>query len=692
MNNANGGNVIYHFKGDSKDLDSKVSKVASGVKSAFKVAGVAVAAATTAVAGFVGASVKGFAEFEQLEGGLESLFGKGSEEMNSIIKSSEQAYKDLTMSQNEYLNAFEGSYSLVKNGMADETKAIEYTNKVLQLSSDLFNTYGGSTEYYQNAIDWALKGTYSYLDNLNIGIKGTQEGFIEAANSSGILGRTIKDVSELTNEEIVDVIQHYAEAAGAWGKTQEEAGKTIQGSLKMTKAAWSNFVTGFSKDGSDMGKLTEELVNSAVTFLNNLFPVIERALTAISDALPNVVEKIGSILPGLLQRILPSLINGAVSLLNSLGKSLPSLLQQILPSFINGIISILKSLGKALPSLIPVLMDGIMQGIKGLAKILPQLTRSIIQGIVLIVQSIAEELPTLLPIIVDAILGIIPILLENAPLILKTAVQLAVAIVKAVLNVIVQLGQKLFSLLGEIGSKLFNNIGSFCSNIFNTIKTFISNIPYYIGYIIGNIVGAIYKFVTVDIPNFVNGIITWLSELPGKIKTIIDNIINWVKSLPGKIISFVVSIKDAVVNTIKELPGKMLDIGKNIVQGIWKGIQNAKNWVISKVKQFAKGILDGIKNALGIHSPSTEFAILGKFSVLGYTKGLEGMKSEVQDTIDSMFNLQPNISGAMSSTYSPNMVVNVQNNMELDPLGQVVNRVKTFSGGAKNDYNWGAGL
>jgi hypothetical protein len=297
MNNASGGNVIYHFKGDTKDLDKTTSKVASGVKSAFKVAAGAIAATTTAVTALVTASVKGYAEFEQLEGGLESMFGKGSAEMNSIIKSSEDAYKSLTMSQNEYLNAFEGSYMLVKNGMADQSKAIEYTNKTLQLSSDLFNTYGGSTEYYQNAIDWALKGTYSYLDNLNLGIKGTQEGFVEAANASGILGRTIKDVSELTNEEIIDVIQHYAQEAGAWGKTQEEAGKTIQGSLNMTKAAWSNFVTGFSKDGADLGKLTEELVNSAVTFLGNLFPVIERALGAIADALPGVIEKIVAVLP-----------------------------------------------------------------------------------------------------------------------------------------------------------------------------------------------------------------------------------------------------------------------------------------------------------------------------------------------------------------------------------------------------------
>lgn len=121
-------------------------------------------------------------------------------------------------------------------------------------------------------------------------------------------------------------------------------------------------------------------------------------------------------------------------------------------------------------------------------------------------------------------------------------------------------------------------------------------------------------------------------------------------------------------------------------------IKNVTSWIIDKIKGFGKSVMSAIKGIFGVHSPSTEFEWVGKMNMLGLEQGMEGMKSQVQDTIDSMFNLQPNISGAMSSTYSPSTTVNVQNNMEFDPIGQVVNKVKTFSGGAKNDYNWGAGL
>lgn len=593
--------VVVEFTGNTKDLESKTNKAsstlkgfASGVGSAFKVAGVAIATAGAAVGALVKQSVDAYAEFEQLEGGLESLFGKGSQEMQSIMKTSEEAYQTLTMSQNDYLNAFEHSYSLVKNGMADETKAIEYTNKVLQLSSDLFNTYGGSTEYYQNAIDWALKGTYSYLDNLNIGIKGTEEGFLEAANASGILGREIKSVKELTNEEIVDVIQHYAESAGAWGKTQAEASSTILGSLNMVKATWSNFVSGLSKSGEDLDKLIDNLVNAFTTFAGNVIPVVVRAIQGIAKALPKIAKEIGELLPQLVKDVLPPLLEAALELIQVIGEVLPDLIITILPSLVEAILMLLNAIVQALPIIIPVLMQGIMQLVIGIIKMLPQIIDALLKGIILIIQALAEALPELLPTIIEAILEIIPMLIENIPLLIKCGIQLIWGLIKGIGQAVVLLWDK----IKEIGSK--------------------------------------------------------------------------------------------VIEHFKDLPGKLIDIGKNMIKGLWNGIKNVTGWIIDKIKGFGSSVMKAIKGIFGIHSPSTEFEWVGKMNILGLEKGMEGMKDQVQETIDGLFNLQPGITGNMNSTYSPSVNVVVQNNMEIDPLGQVVNQIKTFSGGAKNDYNWGA--
>ena len=144
MVHKNGGSVIFNFKGDSKDVKSKLTEITKDFAEAGKVIGKSIVAGTTiAIAGItslVKKSVEAYAEFEQLNGGLEALFGKGSANMQRVAKMSEDAYKNLTMSQNQYLSAFEKSYSIINNGIGKNADAIEYTNKMLAISSDLYNT------------------------------------------------------------------------------------------------------------------------------------------------------------------------------------------------------------------------------------------------------------------------------------------------------------------------------------------------------------------------------------------------------------------------------------------------------------------------------------------------------------------------------------------------------------------------
>lgn len=148
----------------------------------------------------------------------------------------------------------------------------------------------------------------------------------------------------------------------------------------------------------------------------------------------------------------------------------------------------------------------------------------------------------------------------------------------------------------------------------------------------------------------------------------------------------------AIVNAFKSIPGKLLSIGRNIVQGLWNGIQGMKSWVINKVKSLGSSIVKGLKNALGIHSPSTEFAMIGRFSVLGYTEALDKMQGDIQDKVKETFGISPQLTGAMNNHFSPNVMVNNDINVSTDPLGQTVKKIKTFSGGAKNDYNYGMGV
>jgi tape measure domain-containing protein len=172
------------------------------------------------------------------------------------------------------------------------------------------------------------------------------------------------------------------------------------------------------------------------------------------------------------------------------------------------------------------------------------------------------------------------------------------------------------------------------------------------------------------------------------VNNFVTTIVNWFKSIPSKL----ASVARGIVNAYLFIPKQMYNIGKNIMQGLWNGISGLKNYVISKVKGMGKSILNGLKNALGIHSPSTEFALIGKFSVLGFTEQLDKMKSKLQEQVNDTFGISPQLATTSSLHYSPNVIVNNTINQTQDPLGRMVNQVKTYSGGARNDYNYGQGV
>lgn len=202
-------------------------------------------------------------------------------------------------------------------------------------------------------------------------------------------------------------------------------------------------------------------------------------------------------------------------------------------------------------------------------------------------------------------------------------------------------------------------------------------------------------FVTI-VKEVIHGFIEFFKEkwetLKEKIITPIQNGINTAKE---KIDDFITTIKDFVkdiVDKFKELPDKLKEIGKEMIQGLIDGIKAKADKAVKSVKNVGKSILNGAKSVLGIHSPSKEFAMIGRFSILGYTEQLDKMQKDVQGQIAETFQVSPQLANSSSLHYSPN--VNVINNVDItqDPLGQMVNNIKTFAGGAKNDYNYGAGF
>jgi tape measure domain-containing protein len=217
-----------------------------------------------------------------------------------------------------------------------------------------------------------------------------------------------------------------------------------------------------------------------------------------------------------------------------------------------------------------------------------------------------------------------------------------------------------------------------------------------IGVVVGLIVALIATFALLwnkceAFRNFWKGLwtgikATFLVVVTG-IKSGITSVINAFK----KIATVVTSVWNGIKSTFSKMTNGMINIGKNIGTGLWNGLKSMKDWVIDKVKGMGKAILGGLKKVLGIKSPSKEFAIVGKYSAEGYVEGLDGMQKEIDKSVNATFNPFTNGSIGSMTTPTPTANVTIHNSMEMDSLGQLVNSVKTFSGGAKNDYNYVGG-
>lgn len=198
------------------------------------------------------------------------------------------------------------------------------------------------------------------------------------------------------------------------------------------------------------------------------------------------------------------------------------------------------------------------------------------------------------------------------------------------------------------------------------------------------------------IDNLVQTIVTWFNNFKTGIGNAVNGVVNFIKSIPGKI----ASVPGKIFNFFKSLPGKMLNIGLDVVKGIGKGITSGVSWIKNKIKEFVGNVTKFIKKVFKIGSPSKLMANeIGQWipkgigvGITANTDAVNKSMSNMQKEMMSTFQVSPQLANSAALHYSPTVVNNVQVNMTQDPLGQMVRDVKTFSGGSKNDYNYGMGV
>ena len=309
------------------------NKILKKIGNAGKAIGKAtLAASTAAAAGIVAvtkSAVDSYAEYEQLVGGSQLMFGDA---YSYIADKAKTAYKDVQMSQNEYLQQVNGFATGLKTSLKGNAQAAaELAHKIVVAEADVVAATGNSAENVQNAFNGIMKSNYTMLDNLQLGITPTKQGFQDLITKVNKWNAQNGKMTKYTINNLADcqsALVDYIEMQGLAGYASNEASGTIQGSVAMAKAAWSNLVTGLADENADFDTLLTNFLDSVGKVAENLLPKV----SVIIGKIPDMVRGLMPMIPPLVAELLPVAIEGVSSIISGVGAILPELVSTVVSS------------------------------------------------------------------------------------------------------------------------------------------------------------------------------------------------------------------------------------------------------------------------------------------------------------------------------------------------------------------------
>lgn len=366
------------FEKGLEDVDSTAQSSSSKIKDALgKLAPVAAAGAAAVGAAVVAISKAGldaYGQYEQLAGGVETLFGESAD----VVKGyADEAYKNAGMSANKYMETVTGfSASLLQSLGGDSAAAAEYANQAVIDMSDNANKMGTSMESIENAYQGFAKQNYTMLDNLKLGYGGTKEEMerlIQDANRVKEANGEMADLSIDSFADVTEAIHIIQGEMGIAGATAQEAATTIEGSVNQMKGAWDNWLTGLANPEADMALLTENLINSVIIVGQNVLPAIGRIIQSIADLIPQIFDKIKAMLPQQFQNIINdcgTLVDGIKNLFIAFFPLVQAIWQSgfdVVKNIVQTAMNIIENVIKLVSSIIKGDWQGAWEAIKGLA-------------------------------------------------------------------------------------------------------------------------------------------------------------------------------------------------------------------------------------------------------------------------------------------------------------------------------------
>ena len=660
----------------------KVGKFAlDATTTALKTTTAALGGAVAGVVALAKQSYSAYAEYQQLVGGVQKLYGnmnmsledwaaqqhktveearadyeRNAEAEKYIMDKAKNAFATTGMSANKYMEtATQFSANLVASYGGDTLKAAEETDKAMRQISDNWNTFGGDIAEIEHAYKGFAKQNYTMLDNLHLPYSGTKEEMERLIADAEKLDSTFKAARDQNGDyamsfnDIIDAIGIVQDDLQISGTTARESASTIAGSFGSLKAAWENLVTGFADPNADLGELINNVVTTAGTALKNAVPTVVRALGGIATAVKELVPIIGQELPGLVKDVLPQLLEAASSLVQALAgalpglidvlaKELPPVLNTLIPVAIEALITVFTAISNALPDILKVIEDNI---------------DVISSGIFTIMSTVGEMLLEALPLICDMIVKWLPKALEFIQKNIGKLTSSIGKVLSALGGMLVKLFPIIFPQLMTIAVDLLKQLTKYSTENANQIISGIMEIVFVIVETLTNpdTLGEILHCALEIIFALAEGILNNLDQVLAAVGALIVNITTFlVESIPelveeigkngAKIITDVIpNLLIKIGEAGGELLGKIIETlggwwediaGKatEVFFAIGDGLLGAWDYVTGKISEFGEWVWGGLED---IFSGMWEF---GKGLGTKIWNGLKSMFGKLRDALN----------------------------------------------------------
>lgn len=601
----------------------EVDKIGDGIKNKLGIAakaGVAAVAAVGAATVAIGkTALDAYSNYEQLVGGIDTLFKASSGKMQQYAAN---AYQTAGVSANRYMEISTSFAAALISSLGGNTEAAaDMANTAITDMSDNANKMGTSLETVQEAYMSLSRGNYEMLDSLKLGYGGTKselERLLSDAEKFSAAQGKIRDFSVDSYSDIVEAIHIVQDEMGITGTTAEEAATTIEGSVNMAKAAWDNWLAGLGNEDADMEGLTDQLVQSVVIAGENIIPRVGQIMTTLGQTVADYAPGVGLYLRNALINVLPEAVQGpmrdAFAGVDKVVGKLESVFNDNLKPAADAADSVFSAISSGVKTFGDSVNDLVLPAIDQLSPAFNDFFGAI------------QTAQPLLEFIADII-----------------GVGLAAAISVAI---------KLFAAITEVVAFVITGF----AQLYEDISGFVTGVA---------------QFFTVDLPNAINTLVQWFAQLPGNIagflSTVIANVAAWVanmasnavsagsrfisgiagfmSALPGNIASWLSGVISTVVGWVSQfasnatsaasqfgsklrsglaaIPGTLVDIGSNIIQGLVNGVTGAAGRLIDAVKGAVGNAINAAKNLLGIHSPSRVFRKIGQYTMQGAALGVD---------------------------------------------------------------------